>query len=178
MSDDLRYPVGRFSHDGPISEATLREWVAEIAALPARMHEAAAGLTDDYLDTPYRPGGWTLRQVIHHVPDSHLNAYIRFKWTLTEDTPTIKPYDEGAWANLGDVNALPVQAPLAFLEALHARWVGLMRTLTDEQWDRRYYHPHDEMHVSLRMAAGTYAWHGHHHLAHLTTTIQREGWRR
>lgn len=175
--DDLRYPVGRFSHEGPISDETLHAWIEEIAALPSRMREAVEGLDDAQLDTPYRPDGWTLRQVVHHVPDSHLNAYVRFKWTLTEPEPTIKPYDEAAWAELGDVRAVPVETSLALLEALHKRWVGLMHSLSEADWNRAYYHPADDVTVPLRRAAGMYAWHGRHHLAHLTTTIEREGWR-
>ncbi|HIG75047.1 MAG TPA: putative metal-dependent hydrolase [Bacteroidetes bacterium] len=175
MTDRLRYPIGTFDHEGSISDETLQTWIGQIAALPAQMREAADGLTEAQLDTPYRPSGWTLRQIIHHVPDSHLHAFVRFKWTLTEDQPVIKAYDEAAWAGLGDVQALPVGVPLAFLDALHARWVGLMRTLRPADWDRAFVHPVGDRVLSLRYAAGMYAWHGRHHLAHLTTTAAR--WR-
>ncbi|MEL6616977.1 MAG: YfiT family bacillithiol transferase [Bacteroidota bacterium] len=173
--DDLRYPVGRFEHEGPISDEQLQAWIGEIAALPAQMRAAARGLTDGQLDTPYRPGGWTLRQVIHHVPDSHLNAVLRFKLALTQDRPTINPYNEAAWAELGDVPVTPVETSLDLLAALHARWVALLSSLAPEAWDRTYLHP-DDGEISLRRVPGIYAWHGRHHLAHLTTTIERHGW--
>lgn len=174
--DDLRYPIGRFEHDGPISDDQLRNWIVQIAELPAQMRHAARGLTDAQLDTPYRPGGWTLRQTIHHVPDSHLNAVLRFKLALTRDHPTILTYEEAAWAELGDVAVTPVETSLDLLSALHARWVALMGTLSPEAWDRAYLHPEDGV-VSLRRMTGMYAWHGRHHLAHLTMTIERHGWR-
>ena len=165
-TDALRYPIGTFEHTEPVGTDRLSAWIGEIEALPAQMREAVAGLTDRQLDTPYRPGGWTVRQVIHHVPDSHVNAYVRFKWALTEDEPAIKAYDEVAWAELGDVRSVPVSASLDLLSALHARWVGLMRTMTDEDWSRRLLHPENGAMV-LREMAGMYAWHGRHHLAHV-----------
>lgn len=173
---DLQYPMGRYTHEGPVSDDQLRDWINEIATLPAQMRSAARGLTDAQLDTSYRPGGWTLRQVIHHVPDSHTNAYVRFKWALTEDTPAIKAYNETAWADLGDTRVTPVETSLDFLTALHARWVALMGTMSPEAWDRSLVHPVGGPMV-LRWMAGMYAWHGRHHLAHLTTTIERHGWR-
>ncbi len=170
-----QYPVGRFEHEGPVSDEQLRAWIGEISALPAQMRAAARGLSAEQLDTPYRPGGWTLRQVIHHVPDSHMNAFVRFKWALTEDTPTIKAYDETAWAELGDTRVAPVETSLDLLSALHARWVALMGTMAPEAWDRTLLHPASGPMV-LRWMAGLYAWHGRHHLAHLTTTIARHSW--
>ena len=163
---DRRYPIGTFSHPGPVSASQLAAWIDEIEALPAHMREAVAGLTASHLDTPYRAGGWTLRQVVHHVPDSHLNAYVRFKWALTEDEPAIKAYNEVAWAELPDTQTVPVSASLDLLAALHTRWVGLMRAMTDEQWARRLMHPENGPMV-LREMAGMYAWHGRHHLAHI-----------
>lgn len=172
---NLRYPIGRFAHDGPVTDADLARWIEQLAVLPDQMREAVGGLTEAQLDTRYRPGGWTLRQVVHHVPDSHLNSYVRFKWALTEDEPTIKPYDEQGWAELGDYRTVPVATSLDFLALLHARWVALLRTLTREQWARRFVHPVSGP-ADLARTVGSYAWHGQHHLAHITATVEREGW--
>ena len=173
---DPRYPIGRFEAPTTITPAHLAGWVADIEALPDQMRAAVAGLSDADLDTPYRPGGWTLRQVIHHVPDSHLNCYVRFKWALTEAEPTIKPYDEVAWAELPDVAGTSVGVSLDLLGALHARWAVLLRSLTEADWERRFVHPASGS-VSLAEAAGSYAWHGRHHLAHITSAVAREGGR-
>ena len=158
-----------------MTEADLDRWLAQIEALPRELRDAVAGLSDEQLDTPYRPGGWTLRQVVHHVPDSHLNSYVRFKWALTEDEPAIKTYDEARWADLADYRDLPIEASLEFLELLHRKWVVLLRSLTPEQWSRRFVHP-EWGRIDLATTAGTYAWHGRHHLAHITTTAERFGW--
>ena len=171
---DLRYPIGRFEHDGPVTDSDRERWIAEVEALPEQMRRAVEGLSDAQLDTPYRPGGWTIRQVVHHVPDSHVNSYVRFKWALTEDEPVIKAYDEVGWANLADYRA-PVGPSLDFLAALHAKWVRLLRTMTDEQWARRFVHPESGP-TELALALGSYAWHGQHHLAHITSTVEREVW--
>lgn len=127
MKPDLRYPIGQFAHSEPLTEEGLTLWISQIEALPAQLRTAVQGLSAEQLDTRYRPAGWTLRQVVHHLPDSHLNSYIRFKWTLTEDEPVIKPYDEQAWAELADYHVVPIEASLTFLEALHAKWVSLLR---------------------------------------------------
>ena len=173
--DDLRYPIGRFTHDGPVSDADLARWIDEIEALPAQLRGAVAGLTDAQFDTPYRPGGWTVRQVVHHVPDSHLNAWVRLKWALTEDAPTIKAYDEKGWAALPDTHVVPVEASLAFLAALHARWVGLLRALDRGALSRTFLHP-ESGENRLDRTVGMYAWHGRHHTAHITRLRDREGW--
>lgn len=172
---NLRYPIGLFDHTGPVTDADLTRWIDEIEALPDQMRRAVAGLTDAQLDTPYRPSGWTLRQVVHHVPDSHLNCYVRFKWALTEDEPTIKPYDERCWAALADVRLVPVATSLDFLALLHTKWVALLRALSREQWARRFVHPAAGP-AELAWTVGSYAWHGRHHLAHITRTVKREGW--
>lgn len=172
---DPRYPIGRFEAPARITPAHLGAWIADVEALPGQMRAAVAGLSDAQLDTPYRPGGWTLRQVVHHVPDSHLNCYVRFKWALTEAEPTIKPYDEGAWAELPDVAGTPVAVSLALLGAVHARWAVLLRSLTEADWGRRFVHPESGP-TTLAEAVGSYAWHGRHHLAHIETTVEREGW--
>jgi hypothetical protein len=172
---DLAYPIGTFVWDGPSSAADRARRIEEIAAAPAALRRAVAGLTDAQLDTPYRPGGWTVRQVAHHVPDSHVNAYVRFKLAVTEDLPTIKPYDEAAWAELGDVKAVPVATSLALLDALHERWVALLRSLGETDWARPFRHP-DLGVVPLEKNLALYAWHGRHHVAHVTALRERMGW--
>ena len=170
---DLRYPIGPFTVPDRSPE-TIARLVDEIAEAPRRLREALAGLTDAQLDTPYRDGGWTVRQVAHHVPDSHLNAYVRFKLALTEDTPRIKPYDEARWAALPDSRLDPAVS-LALLDALHGRWVALLRSLAPEDSERASDHP-ETVATPLRTALGLYAWHGRHHAAHVTGLRERMGW--
>ena len=172
--EDLRYPIGQFTHHGPVTADDLDVWIRQIEELPRQMRSATTGLTDPQLDTPYRDGGWSLRQVVHHVPDSHLNSYVRFKWALTEDTPVIKAYDEERWAELPDYRA-PVQASLDFLASLHERWFTLLRSLSEEQLSRQFLHPVSGP-TELAWNVGSYAWHGRHHLTHITRTIERFGW--
>ena len=174
---DLRYPIGRFAPP-TIADAALRErWIGEIAAAPAGLRAAVRGLSDRQLDTPYRPGGWTVRQVVHHVPDSHVNAYTRIKLALTEDTPIIKPYEEKRWAELPDARMAPIELSLALLEHLHARWVLLLRALDEVAFARPLHHPESgAMNVDYLVAL--YAWHGRHHIAHITSLREREGWNR
>jgi uncharacterized damage-inducible protein DinB len=172
---DARYPVGRFGVAGEIDAEQRRAWIDEVARTPAQLREAVAGLTDAQLDTPYRDGGWTVRQVAHHLPDSHLNAYTRFKLGLTEDEPVIKPYDEEAWARLDDTRATPVDVSLALLDALHARWVNVLRAVKDEEWARAVQHPENGR-MRLDFLLGLYAWHGRHHVAHVTRLRERMGW--
>jgi hypothetical protein len=170
---DLRYPVGRWAapDDSPETAARL---IGEIAVLPAQLAAAAAGLTDAQLDTPYREGGWTVRQVVHHVADSHMNAYVRVKLALTADAPTIPAYDEAAWARLPD-SRLPVEPSLALVDALHRRWVAVLRPLGPGELARAYRHP--EMgDVPVRTALAIYAWHGRHHTAHVAGLRTRAGW--
>lgn len=174
--EDLRYPIGQFDHTGPVTDADLRGWLGDIEALPEQMRLAIAGLTDQQLDTRYRPDGWTLRQVVHHVPDSHLNAYVRCKWALTEDTPRIKAYHEERWAELTDYRTVPVSSSLEFLGVLHRKWLGLLRSLSREELSRKFLHPESGV-TPLDRTIGMYAWHGRHHLAHITTAVKREGWR-
>ena len=173
---DLRYPVGPFRLDGNITDERRAGWLTEIAALPARMRAAAAGLADEQLDTPYRPGGWTVRQVIHHVPDSHLNAYVRCKLALTEDEPTVKPYDEARWAELADVRETPIELSMTMLDALHGRWVRLLRSLGPAELGRRFVHPEHGKSFTVDWMIPHYAWHGRHHLAHITSLRERNGW--
>ena len=168
---DPRYPIGKYEP----GSLRLGQWIADIAAAPARLREVVRGLSDGQLDTPYRDGGWTVRQVVHHVPDSHLNAYTRFRLALTEDNPLIKGYDEARWAELSDAKTDPIEPSLALLDALHARWVALMRSLSEEQWSRRFRHPEREV-LSLAQEAGLYSWHGRHHVAHITALRDRMNW--
>ena len=174
---DLRYPIGKFHFDGSsaATENQKQKLIDDIAAAPANLRTAVKGLSPQQLDTPYRPEGWTVRQVTHHVPDSHVNAYIRFKLALTEDEPTIKPYAEDRWAQLADTAATPVAISLQLLDSLHDRWVRLLHSLKPEDWKRTFRHP--EMGVmNLEKTLALYAWHGRHHVAHVTALRERNGW--
>ena len=177
MSDDLRYPLGKFSYDGRMTDARRTGCVARIAAAPAGLRAAVVGLDDGQLDTPYRPGGWTVRQVVHHVPDSHLNAYTRIRLALTEDIPTIKPYEEARWAELPDARSLPVEVSLGLLESLHARWVALLQRLGPAEGARQLRHPEYGRLMTIDELLALYAWHGEHHIAHVTRLRERMGWR-
>lgn len=175
-TDDLRYPVGRFTFDGDRSRAARDANIAELAELPTRFAASVLDLTPAQLDTPYRDGGWTVRQVVHHVPDSHMNAYVRFKLALTEPSPTIRPYDEALWAKLSDVRDVPVETSLTLLDALHARWVTLLCGMSEAEFERGYVHPEHGRSVPLDEALAMYAWHSKHHLAHVTRLRDRMGW--
>ncbi len=171
---NLSYPIGQFKYEGPYSEEQRKRFIDEIAAAPGRMREAVHGLRDSQLDTAYRPGGWTVRQVTHHIADSHMNAYIRFKLALTEPNPTIKPYNEKLWADLPDMKG-PVETSLVLLEAVHHRWVTVLRAMTPDQFEWKLKHPeHGEM--TLDQLLGMYAWHGKHHVAHVTSLRKRTNW--
>jgi len=172
---DLRYPIGPFApNPNPTPESRERH-IEQIAALPAKMRSALRGLKPSQLETPYREGGWTLRQVAHHVPDSHMNAYVRFKLALTENVPTIKPYDEAAWARLKDVEVTSIEVSLNLLEALHIRWVNLLRAMKADDFNRKVNHPESGAQTLDRMLA-LYDWHGNHHLAHITSARERMQW--
>jgi DinB superfamily len=175
MATDLRYPIGKFEQPENASDDQRRWFIDQIAEAPARLSAAVAGLKPAQLDTPYRPGGWTVRQVVHHLPDSHMNAYVRFKLALTEDEPTIKTYEESRWAELADAKTPPIEPSLALLENLHKRWVMLLRSLTPTEWARTLRHPERGL-VTLSADVGMYAWHGRHHVAHITSLRQRNGW--
>ena len=173
---DLRYPIGEFTWDGVMTDARRAACVARIAAAPGLLRAAVAGLNDRQLDTPYRPAGWSVRQVVHHVPDSHLNAYIRMRLALTEGTPTIKPYDEARWAELRDARSAPIGVSLALLDALHVRWVSLLRELGPTECARGVRHPEHGRDMSVDELLALYAWHGEHHTAHVTALRTRMGW--
>src|SRR5947209_12733385 len=164
---DPRFPIGKFHFDSPPSEDQRKTLINEIEQAPSALRAAVQGLSPQQLDTPYRDGGWTVRQVTHHVPESHMNAYIRFKLALTEDEPTIKPYMEDRWARLKDVQSTPIETSLTLLDSLHDRWVRLLRSLGPEDWKRTFRHPELGV-VALEKNAALYAWHGKHHVAHIT----------
>jgi len=172
---DPRYPIGRFEVPTDITDAQRAAFVDQIAALPRDMRQAVAGLDDSQLDTPYREGGWTVRQVVHHVPDSHVNAYTRFKLALTEPTPTIKTYEEARWAELPEARSAPIAVSLGLLDALHERWVLLLRVLAPGQFARAFRHPELGL-MTLNQQVAMYAWHGRHHLAHIESLRTRMGW--
>jgi hypothetical protein len=172
---DLRYPIGKFHYEGPPTEDQKQKFLADIEQTPANLRAAVKGLSTQQLDTPYRPEGWTVRQVTHHVPDSHLNAYIRFKLALTEDEPTIKPYAEDRWAQLADTETTPVEISLAMLDSLHNRWSRLLRSLKPEDWKRTFRHPELGL-MPLEKNLALYAWHGRHHVAHITALRERDSW--
>jgi len=172
---DLRYPIGKFHFEGSISDEQKSNFIDDIAHAPGKLCNAIKGLSQSQLDTPYRDGGWTVRQVVHHVPDSHLNAYIRYKLALTEDEPTIKPYAEDRWALLADTPSTPVEISLTLLDSLHDRWVRLLRAMQPSDWKRTFRHPELGL-VSLEKNLALYAWHGRHHVAHITSLRERNHW--
>jgi hypothetical protein len=172
---DPRYPIGKFTPPQEITTALRQQAIAAIAEAPAKLRTATKGLNDAQLDTPYREGGWTVRQVAHHVPDSHMNAYTRFKLALTEREPTIKPYDEARWAELEDAKA-PIDVSLALLDSLHDRWVRLLRSLKPEQFARTLRHPEHQSVLTVDWLLFQYAWHGRHHTAHITELRKQKSW--
>ncbi len=173
--NDARFPVGKFQYDGPPTEEQKKKFLDEIALTPVNLRSAVKGLSEQQLDTPYRPGGWTVRQVVHHVPDSHLNSYVRFKLALTEDEPTIKTYEEARWAELPDTKSTPIEVSLTLLDSLHDRWMRLLRSLSQEQWKKTFRHP-DLGPMTLEKALALYAWHGRHHVAHITELRKQMSW--
>jgi hypothetical protein len=177
---DLQYPIGKFawnrSGDGLLAcEAERQQWIADIEETPARLRAAVSGLTEEQLDTPYRSGGWTVRQVVHHFADSHMNSYVRFRLALTEDEPTVKPYNEALWAQLSDGRTAPAELSLTLLDTLHQRWVLLLRSLKPEDFSRTLMHP-ELGRATLEKYLAIYAWHGKHHVAHITGLCDRSGW--
>lgn len=174
--EQLRFPIGHFSPPDCISAADIEGWIQSIAGFPARLRRLVTPLTDAQLDTPYRPGGWTVRQVVHHCADSHSHSMIRFKWALTEDRPLIKAYNEQHWAELLDSRQAPVSISLDYLDGLHARWAWFLRSLTADQMRTSFLHPESGMEVFTDWNIGQYAWHGEHHYAHIAELVKRKGW--
>lgn len=175
MEDTLRYPIGKFSSKEEYIKSELNQFISRIESLPLRLENTVAGLSASQLDTPYREGGWTVRQVVHHIADSHMNAYIRVKWSLTEVTPMIKAYDEKGWAETPETKADP-NISIALLKALHAKWTVLLKQLSAADLKKEYIHPETKKHVRLDSLMGMYAWHGDHHLAHINSLKGRNGW--
>ena len=176
MSENLQYPIGKFVYQGIIPETERNRLVEELQSAPSAYRALILGWPEERLDRPYRPGGWTARQLLHHVADSHLNGYIRTRLALTEERPTIRPYDQDAWANLGDIMLTPVGVSLQLLELLHQRWADLWRSLRETDFARTYYHPGQQATVTLDEQLAHYHWHSYHHLAHLQGLAERENW--
>jgi hypothetical protein len=179
MPDDLellKYPVGKYQKPHTYTPELLREWMSILEALPSWLDAVIENLDEQQLQTPYRPGGWTVNQVIHHLADSHMNAYIRIKLALTEDNPTVKPYEEALWAELPDSKAVPVNVSITLLHALHRRWVALLKHMSAEDWDRTYYHPVSKRGFPVWEVVALYAWHSRHHMEHVRGLRERMGW--
>jgi uncharacterized damage-inducible protein DinB len=174
--EELRYPIGQ-AQTKEYSEEQKRQWLNDIKFAPQLLESAVHNLDEQQLQTPYREGGWTVHQTVHHVADSHINAYCRFKLALTEDTPTIKPYEEALWAELSDTRNLPVNISLTLLHALHARLYELLKNLNEDDWKKKIYHPEQKKEITLWELLGSYAWHGRHHAAHINSLRERMNWK-
>ncbi|MBV6647055.1 MAG: putative metal-dependent hydrolase [Cyclobacteriaceae bacterium] len=174
--EKLKYPIGKFTKPRLITPSIMNMWITTIRTFPQQLRGLIEGLSEEQLNTPYRPKGWTIRQVVHHVGDSHLNSYIRFKWTLTEDKPIIKAYDEAAWAELHDTLEAPISIGLDFLNALHAKWTYLLESLDEAQLNRVFIHPETHKEVSLKLNIGLYDWHCRHHYAHIENLLKTKNW--
>jgi uncharacterized damage-inducible protein DinB len=181
MGEDLRYPIGKageqaFTGKEPYSAEQKKTAIKDIESLPQLLENAVLNLDEAQLDTPYRPEGWTVQQLVHHIADSHMNAYMRFKLGLTEDNPTIKPYDEKAWANLSDTKNIPINVSLTLLHTLHIRWVEILKNIKDEEWERTVFHPESKRTITLWSLLAMYAWHSKHHTAHIIKLRERNNW--
>lgn len=172
----LQYPIGKYSMPQEISDEKLKEWIMILEMMPAQLRDMVSEMNDSQLDTPYREEGWTIRQVVHHLADSHHHSYIRFKWALTEETPVIKPYLQDKWTDLPDLDGMPVEWSLRHLEVVHYKLVRLLRMMTSEQLDRSFIHPDGNIKISLRQNVGQYAWHSMHHYLHIKNLVDRKGW--
>jgi uncharacterized damage-inducible protein DinB len=172
----LQYPIGKFVKPDHVPEVLIHEWIEEIEKLPLQLKEAVEGLSEEQLDTPYREGGWTITQVVHHLADSHMNCYMRFHLALTENNPIIKPYNEKGWAELADGKNAPIEISLNLLASLHQRWAYLLKSMTNEELSRTFTHPQTGRVYILDEVLGLYAWHGKHHLAHITELKNRNNW--
>lgn len=174
--ENQRYPIGRFSPPAAIDEEQRLVWIQSLEEFPGQLRKTVTPLTEEQLDTPYRPEGWTVRQVVHHLSDSHHNSYIRFKWALTEPTPLIKVYDEKAWASLVDSRTGPIEMSLLHLEAVHSKLVYLLRALKETEYKKAFRHPEQDQPTTIEENIGRYAWHGAHHLTHITRLLEKRGW--
>lgn len=176
MNTDLRYPIGKFARPDTLSQQQRDQALQSIAELPKKLRAAVAGLSESQLDTPYREEGWTVRQTVHHVADSHMQACSRVRSALTEDWPLVIPYEETFWAELDDARTLPAEISLQLLDSLHTRWVTLLRSLDDSSWSKRGYKHPESGNQTVEQVAALYAWHGRHHTAHITSLRERMGW--
>ncbi len=175
--ENLQYPIGKYAAPEKITATDIRQWIKDIQTLPTDLKKAVAKLSDEQLDTPYRPDGWTIRQVVHHVADSHANAYIRFKLAMTEENPTIRPYLEDRWAELTEAKTAPVGISINLITALHKRWVLFLKNISKKEFDKHtFFHPASQKVFSLAFTLGMYSWHGRHHLKQITDLIARKGW--
>jgi hypothetical protein len=174
--ENLKYPIGQVHIPENITKSTIENWINDIAHFPLRLENLVKNLTEEQLETPYRDGGWTVRQTVHHCGDSHVNSYIRFKWTMTEDQPTIKAYFEDRWAEIFDTKEAPIELALNFLHAVHAKWVYLLKGLTDDDLNKTFIHPESGDTVSLKKNIAIYAWHCNHHYAHIENLLKRKNW--
>lgn len=172
----LKFPIGKFKFPEEVSQSTIENWISDIETLPKKLIDLVEPLTETQLDTPYRPEGWKVKQLVHHMADSHTHAFIRFKWTLTEDTPTIKAYDQNRFAELPDSLSAPVSISLDYLKTLHSKWVFLLKNMKREDFDKCFIHPETGKEVSLLFCLGMYAWHGNHHYAHIANLVKEKGW--
>jgi DinB superfamily len=167
MGTSIQYPIGKFIYPDHIEENEVSQWIEDVELLPSKLSSVVKSLTEEQLDLSYKDKGWTVRQLVHHLADSHTNGYIRFHWALTEITPTIKPYNQNAWASLDYLKEICIDVSLNMLVAIHCRWATMMKTITDSDLERAYIHPEEERSISLKQAIALYAWHGNHHLAHI-----------
>ena len=174
--EKYRYPIGRFDANQELTESNFSAWTEVIENFPLQIERVVANFSEEQLNTPYRPGGWTVAQLVNHVADSHLNSYIRFKWTMTEDTPAIKAYDQREWAKLADAKSTDLSASFLILRGVHARWTTLLRSLNPDDFNKELSHPDWERNLTLGLMLSLYAWHCEHHLSHITKLIEREGW--
>lgn len=174
--EQLRYPIGKYELPKAITDEQLSKWISILEDLPKRLKALVENLSKEQLDTPYRPGGWTVRQTVHHIADSHHHSYTRFKWALTEDNPVIKPYDEKGWSDLFDAKSAPIALSLDHLSAVHAKLVYLLKGLSNEAFQTTFRHPDKKKETTLKENLGHYAWHGNHHYAHIVGLLEREGW--
>jgi uncharacterized damage-inducible protein DinB len=175
INSDARYPIGKYESK-PFSEKQRQDWLTDIKFLPNVLENSLLNLDGPQLHTPYREGGWTIWQLVHHIADSHMNAYCRFKLGLTEDNPTIRTYDEKAWAVLNDVKSVPVNVSITLLFALHARWFEAIQKISESEWNKTIFHPEQQRSMTLWQLLGLYAWHGKHHVAHITSLRERNNW--
>ncbi len=174
--EQLKFPIGKFEKPSVLTPELLAQYISDIEIFPSRIKKETEGLSDEQLDTVYRPDGWTIRQVVNHCADSHMNSLVRFKLALTEDKPIIKPYFEDRWAELTDSKNMPIEPALKMLEGIHQRWVVLLKSLTEEQLKRTFIHPEHGKEISINENIGIYAWHCKHHLAHITTLKKQNNW--